>query len=73
MRIREEKVEEQVQYVLIYVQEGLVDVWKKNLLKKMKVKEIQFVLVGDFLAELKREFGRGDNESAKVAKLKRVE
>ena len=47
--------------------------WKKNLLKKMKVKEIQFVLVGDFLAELKREFGRGDNESAKVAKLKRVE
>lgn len=33
---------------------------------------MQFELTGEFLAELKREFGKGNNKSAKVVKLKRV-
>ena len=32
-----------------------------------------FALVRDFLAELKREFRKGNDELAKVAKLKKVE
>jgi len=35
--------------------------------------DTEFKLVEDLLAELKREFGKSDNESAKVAKLKKVE
>jgi len=31
MKLREEPVEEQVQWILSYVQEGTVDVWKENV------------------------------------------
>jgi len=51
----------------------LVDIGKKNLLKNIKVKEMAFVLVRDFLAKLKREFREGNDELAKVVKLKKVE
>jgi len=36
------------------------------------MEEIQFTSVGNFLLELKRELGRGDNESTKVAELKNI-
>jgi len=42
-------------------------------LKNIKVEEMVFALVRDFLAELKREFRKGNDELAKVAKLKKVE
>jgi len=51
----------------------LVDIWKENLLEDMEVGEVQFASGGDFLIKLRREFGGGDDESAKVAELKRVE
>jgi len=39
----------------------------------MEVGKVQFASAGDFLAELKKEFEEGDNELAKVAKLKKIE
>jgi len=41
-------------------------------LKDIKVKEMKFELAEDFLAELRRKFGREDNESAKMVELKRI-
>jgi len=41
-------------------------------LEDIKVKEVKFELAKDFLAELRRKFGREDNESAKVVELKRI-
>ena len=43
------------------------------MLENLKTEELEFALVENFLAEQKREFGGGDNELAKVAKLKKVE
>jgi len=40
-------------------------------LEDLNIEEIQFGSVEDFLAELKREFGEGNNKSAKVAELKK--
>ena len=34
---------------------------------------MEYELVGEFLVELKREFGRGDMEAIKVAELKKLE
>jgi len=34
---------------------------------------LSYITVEEFLADLKKEFGRGDNEIMKVAKLKKVE
>jgi len=50
-----------------------VDVWKENVLEDLKSGEIEFELVGEFLLELKKEFGEGDEKSVKVAELKNVE
>jgi len=36
-------------------------------------RNLKFLLVEDFLTDLKQEFGNGDNKSVKVMKLKRVE
>jgi len=42
------------------------------MFEEIEVEKTRFELAGDFLAELKREFGRGDNKLAKVAEFKRV-
>jgi len=63
MRMRETLVEEKIQWILSYVQEGLADVWKENLLEDLESEEV----------ELKKEFGGKDEESIKVAELKRIE
>jgi len=43
------------------------------MLENLEIEELEFASAGDFMAELKREFGGGDNELAKVAKLKKLE
>jgi len=50
-----------------------VNIWKENVLENLEIEELKFPPVGDFLAELKKEFGRGDNELAKVVELKKIE
>ena len=73
MKIRETTVEEQIQWILSYVQGGSVNIWKENMLKDLKAGEIKYESVGEFLAEIKKEFGRRDEESLKVTELKRIE
>lgn len=34
---------------------------------------MEYEIIGEFLADLKKEFGRRDDETMKVAKLKKVE
>jgi len=43
-----------------------------TILEDIKVRELEFPLVGDSLVELKREFCEEDDELAKVAKLRKV-
>jgi len=71
--LREASVEAQINWVLSYVQGGSADIWKENILEKLEAGEIKFESVGEFLAEIKKEFGGGDKESVKVAELKKIE
>jgi len=41
-------------------------------LKDLEAEKLEFILADDFSIELKREFSKEDDESAKVAKLKKV-
>ena len=34
---------------------------------------LEYEIVGEFLVDIRKEFGRGDEESVKVAELKRLE
>ena len=66
MKLRGNMVEEQVQWVLSYVQGGSADMWKENVMEELKSAE-------EFLTSLKKEFGGGEEESMKVAELRKLE
>ena len=72
-RMMEATVEEQVQWVLSFVQRGSVDIWKQNVLEDLEERILEFESVGKFLTVIKNEFGGGDEESVKVAELKKLE
>ena len=73
MKIREIIVEEQVQWVLTYVQRKTTDFWKENILEDLEMGILEFEIVGEFLKEIKEKFGRGSKKLRKVAELKQVE
>ena len=59
--------------MLSYVQEGSADIWKENMLEELEVEELEFETVGEFLVEIKKKFGGGDEESVKAAELRKLE
>ena len=73
IRMREAVVEKQIQWVLSYIQGKSADMWKKNMLDDLELENLEYEIVEDFLVELKKKFGGGDKEAAKVAELKRLE
>jgi len=66
MKMRGAMVEEQVQWVLSYVQGGLADVWKENVMEELESGEIEYESVEEYLTSLKKEFGGGEEESMKA-------
>jgi len=43
------------------------------MLEDLEAGLLEYETVGEFLTDIKKEFGRGDKESVKVAELKRLE
>jgi len=50
-----------------------VDVWKKNILEDLEAGILEYEIVGEFLTDIRKEFGEGDKEAVKVVELKRLE
>ena len=73
MKLREESVEGQIQWILLYVQGGVVDIWKENILEDLEAKKVEYESAREFLMEIKKEFSGGDEKSVKVVELKRME
>ena len=73
MKLRGNTVEEQIQWVLLYVQGGLTDVWKENVMEELEAGETEYKLVEEFLTSLKKEFSGGEEELMKVAELRKME
>ena len=72
-KMRGNTVEGQVQWVLSYVQGGLADVWKENVIEELERGEVEYESVEEFFTILKREFGGGEEESVKAAELRKLE
>ena len=66
-------MEEQIQWVLIYVQGGSADVWKENIMEELESGEVEYELVEEFLTCLRKEFGGGEEESVKAVELRKLE
>jgi len=73
MKMRKELVEGQIQWILLYVQGRAVNVWKENVMKELELGELKYKTAEEFLTSLKREFGRGEEESVKTAELRKLE
>jgi len=73
MKMRGNSVEEQVQWVLSYVQGGLADVWKENMMEELEAEEVEYEMVEEFLTSLRKEFGEEEEESVKAAELRKME
>ena len=48
-------------------------VWKENILEDLEGGSLEYETTGEFLAYIRKEFGGGDEETIKVAELKRLE
>jgi len=73
MKLRGNTVEEQIQWVLTYVQGESADVWKENVMDKLESGEMEYETVENFLTNLRKEFGRGEEESVKAVELRKLE
>ena len=72
MRIKNVVVEEQIQWVLSYVQKMSVDIWKENIIENLESRSFNYVIVEEFLSDLKEKLGGEKNEIIKVVGLKKV-
>jgi len=73
MKLRGTSVEEQVQWVLSYVQGGSADIWKENVMEELKAGEVEYESVEEFLTSLRKEFCGGEEELVKAAELRKIE
>jgi len=73
MKMRRVVVEEQIQWILSYIQRGLADIWKKNTLEDLEGDSLEYETAGEFFADIKRKFGGEDEETAKVVEIKGIE
>jgi len=48
-------------------------VWKENVMEELEAGEIEYETVEEFLMSLKKKFGREEEESIKVAELRKLE
>ena len=58
---------------LSYIQGESANVWKENILEDLEGGVLEYEMVGEFLADIKKEFGGRDEKTIKVAELKRLE
>ena len=47
--------------------------WKENIMEEMEVGEVEYESMEEFLTNLKKVFGGGEEESIKVAELRTME
>jgi len=48
-------------------------VCKNNVIKDLESRNLSYVIAGEFLSDLKKEFDRKDDKTIKIAKLKRID
>ena len=68
MKMRNNLVEEQVQWVLLYIQGRSANIWKENVIENLVSRNLSYTIVGEFLLDLKEEFDKRDNGIMKVAR-----
>ena len=58
MKMKEATVEEQVQWVLSYIQRRSADIWKENIMEELEIGETEYEIVEELLTSLKKNWLR---------------
>ena len=73
MRMKESGEEEKILWVLTYVQGGVVEIWKENVLEERRQGVLAVKIVEELFTKIREEFGEFDEELRKVDKLRLLE
>ena len=66
-------VVKQVYWILSHMQGGSADIWKENVIEKLEAGKVKYETAEEFLMNLKKNFGGGEEEAVKVAELRKLE
>ena len=72
IKIREIIVKEQMQWVLIYVQEVVADVWKENVIDDLEARVLEFKIIREIFEKIKKKFKEKDKKLKKIVELKKL-
>ena len=73
MRMKGSSEEEKISWVFTYVQGGVAEVWKENILEERRQRMSAVETVEDLFTKMREEFGEFDEESRKVDELRLLE
>jgi len=73
MKMAEEAAATQVAWVLLYVQGGIVEVWKDNLLDELAKGELKVESAEQLFAKIRNDFGETLEEERKIEQLRTIE
>jgi len=73
MKMTEEAAATQVAWVLSYVQGGIAEVWKNNLLDELAKGESEVKSVEQLFTKIRNDFGETLEEERKIEQLRTIE
>jgi len=73
MKINGEVATTQIAWVLLYVQEGVTEVWKDNLLDELAKGESEIEMTERLFTKIRNEFGETLEEKRKIEQLQTIE
>jgi len=73
MKMTEEAAATQVAWVLSYVQRGIVEVWKDNLLDELAKGKLEVESVEQLFTKIRNDFGETSEEKRKIEQLRTIE
>ena len=54
------------------MQEASTDVWKENIFEDLEVESLEYEMVEEFLAEIKKEFGGEDKKNSQSSRVEEI-
>ena len=73
MKMTEEAAATQVAWVLSYVQGGIVEAWKDNLLDELAKEESEVESAKQLFTKIRNNFGETSEEERKIEQLRMIE
>ena len=73
MKITEESEMTKIAWMLSYVQEGVAEVWKDNLLDELSKEELEVEIAEELFRKMRNRFGEMVEEEQKIEQLRTIE